>query len=91
LNELGNNDLPADSHEIDFATTSWRQIFIDQAQFVLNKTFDSIIDVGCGNGDLMRTLQKDPHLRVSGIEHPRYQASRWHERLDVKYHDLSNK
>jgi len=91
LNELGNNDLPADSHEIDFATTSWRQIFIDQAQFVLNKTFDSIIDVGCGNGDLMRALQKHPHLRVSGIEHPRYQGSRWHEGLDVKYHDLSNK
>jgi tRNA G46 methylase TrmB len=84
LNELGNNDLPADCLEIVFATTSWRQIFIDQAQLVLNKKFNSIIDIGCGNGDLMRTLKKDPHLMVSGIEHPRYQGSIWHDGLDVK-------
>lgn len=101
LNQLGNNDLPADE-SLACATAApvsvhnsigdaGRIVFVRHLQSILSKDIKSVVDVGCGNGDLLRELavNADAFDAIVGLEHPRYTNSHWHNSLDVRYVDLS--
>lgn len=98
-NSTGNNDLPADAKMGDLSEgrvlnggqSNSREMFINHARKKLEINIDSVIDVGCGNGDLLRSLIKsNGYTKLQGIEHPRYKFSPWHKNLPVTYEDLSH-
>ena len=97
-NSAGNNDLPADAKRgglqeakaLNGGQNNSREMFINHAREKLGISIDSVIDVGCGNGDLLQSLMKSNcYTKLQGIEHPRYRFSPWHKNLPITYEDLS--